>query len=69
MLKAFRLLGKSLGRARFSTAANDYTTCTVEEPNEIKVYLKRNGKKISPWHDIPVWTERKDTVTIVNEIP
>jgi hypothetical protein len=66
---------RPLGRKTFSTQPKDsaslgqYTTTTEGNGLTKKVYVMRDGKRISPWHDIQLWTEKPGVVHMVNEIP
>eukprot|EP00826_Nyctotherus_ovalis_P063300 TRINITY_DN9272_c0_g1_i4.p1 TRINITY_DN9272_c0_g1~~TRINITY_DN9272_c0_g1_i4.p1 ORF type:complete len:261 (+),score=66.28 TRINITY_DN9272_c0_g1_i4:150-932(+) len=46
-----------------------YNTLTETGKDIIKVYLMQNEKRISPWHDVPIWNDGAATINIVNEIP
>jgi inorganic pyrophosphatase len=36
---------------------------------DFKMFFKKDGAQISPWHDIPAYTENKDELNFVCEIP
>jgi len=46
-----------------------YNTLTETSKDIVKVYLMDNKTRISPWHDVPVWSTQKGVINIVNEIP
>lgn len=46
-----------------------YNTLTEAGKDVIRVYLVQNEKRISPWHDVPIWNDGAGVINIVNEIP
>ncbi|KAI1121382.1 inorganic pyrophosphatase [Nemania abortiva] len=54
------------------TSSGNYTTCCVGRPHtpEYRVYTQQDGNIISPWHDIPLFTDAEQRVlNMVVEIP
>lgn len=59
---------KALQKA-FREFSSKYETITQDDGNFIRVFLIRNNKKISPWHDVNIWTNKSGILHMVNEIP
>lgn len=56
----------------FSAMSSAYTTRTVGAANtlEHRIYLEKDGKPISPFHDIPLFANEQQTVlNMIVEIP
>ena len=34
-----------------------------------KAFITQDNKKISPWHNVPLWANQAEEVYMVNEIP
>jgi len=47
----------------------EYERILEGEGIQKKVFIAQNGKKISPWHDLNLWTNKTDELLMVNEIP
>lgn len=50
---------------RTFTVQNEYTTSTVGEGFDKRIFLHKNEKKISPWHDLPLFRENSKKSTFL----
>ncbi|KAG1077484.1 hypothetical protein G6F42_024812 [Rhizopus arrhizus] len=68
------LTGRRLLNAAFVRFSSTYRTVNVGQPFTAahRVYLEKDGKVVSPFHDIPLYAEgakEKSIVNMVVEIP
>ena len=53
----------------FRSMSNSYMKLKEREGLSGKIYITKNNKKISPWHNISPWTNKPNEIIMVNEIP
>lgn len=52
-----------------AVAIRHYNTLTLEGREAVFVYLLKDNAKVSPWHDVPLLTDKRDVFNMVMEIP
>lgn len=62
--------GKTLARSTIlnSAVASEVVAESTGEGENYRVFFKSNGETISPWHDVPL-SSNKDTFNFITEIP